>query len=490
MTGTNFCIPMVILALSAVLRLPALFSNLWLDEIWSLSATTKLTSAVEVFTKYRSDNNHPLNSLFLYTLGDQQYWEVYRIPSFLSGVAIVLLAWSIARREGYLDAVLAAALTAFSYLLIHYSSEARGYSLVVMFSFAGFYALQRLADRHTWPWALAYWCFSVLGTLSHLTYLFFFLAGLIWFPLHQRGRKANQMPIVCPFLMAFCVPGAFLLFFLLTFARRTVMAPVPYYNSGLDVLLETLSFAGGGPPSGPGAFAVSAIVFTILLAAIVWHRWRDPALGVFYFVVIIYPVLLVTVRQRSMLEPRYFLVSIAFGMLAVSGLLANLFRRGPAAKVIVASMLALYVVGNGLHTAKLIRYGRGEYKLAVEYMEEHTPEAVITVTSNHFSPNPVAEVHRSGPVLIVGEDHYFSNRLLLDYYRRYLSTGKSLAYYSGNECPLSGTKWFVLDSFERTAAVPNEFQDSHGKTYRLEKKYPHSAMSGVTWHLYRRLPPL
>jgi hypothetical protein len=242
----------LIIAFSAAIRLPAILSDFWLDEVWSLSATLKLSSAVEVFTKFNFDNNHHLNSLFLYFLGDQRYWELYRIPSLVSGVAIVLLAWWIARPEGFLEAILASTLTGSSYLLIYYSTEARGFSLAVMFSFAGFYYLRRFADQRTWPWAIAFWGCTVLGILSHLTYLFFFLAALIWFPLQQSRRQANGVALVGPLVRAFCVPGAFLLLFYLTVLRRMVVGGGPHYGV-LHILVQTLSYAGGGPPEGHAA---------------------------------------------------------------------------------------------------------------------------------------------------------------------------------------------------------------------------------------------
>ncbi len=481
-------VPTLIIAVSAILRFPALFSDFWLDEVWSLSETLKLKSAVEVLTKFNIDNNHHLNSLFLYALGDQRYWEFYRIPSYLSGVAIVLFSWLIGRSEGFLEAVLASTLTGSSYLLIHYSSEARGYSSAVMFSLAGFYALRRFADQPTWSQAVAFWVCVSCGTLSHLTFMSFFLAALIWFPLERRRRKGDGAQFLWPFARAFCVPGAFVLFFFLAVIQRIVLAPVPYYNKGIDVVVNTLSFIVGGPPSGPAAVGVSLSVLCILVTAILWQRWRDRPLGAFYFVVVIYPALLVMVGQRSMLYPRYFLVSVAFALLAMSSLLAELLRRGQVARVVVAAVLGLYVVGNALYTEQLIRFGRGGYRQAVAYMGEHTSEAIITVASNHYFSRSSLKSQAIGSAIIIGENHYFPIHMLLDYYRKYVVRGKKLVYYSGKECPAAGTQWFVLDTFDRKSPVPSEFQDPNGNTYRHEQEYPHSVMSGETWHLYERVP--
>jgi hypothetical protein len=210
---------------------------------------------------------------------------------------------------------------------------------------------------------------------------------------------------------------------------------------------------------------VSLIVLLVFLAAVLWHRWRDPPLGAFYLVVIAYPAVLIAVRRPEYLVPRYFLVSVAFGLLAVSGPLAHFLRQGPLAKVAVAVALALSIVGNAVHTEELIRYGRVQYSSAVRYMESHTPSPVIAVTSNSDFPD----------------------RLILNFYQRFLQPGRSLFYYSIKDYPSDGTQWFLLNTTERSTQVPLEFQDPHGNTYRLVARYPHSILSGVSWHLYQRL---
>ena len=62
-----------IVALAALLRLPGLATDLWLDEIWTLAMIDQRTTAVfDVFTNIRHSNNHHLNTLYFYLLGDQQ----------------------------------------------------------------------------------------------------------------------------------------------------------------------------------------------------------------------------------------------------------------------------------------------------------------------------------------------------------------------------------------------------------------------------------
>jgi hypothetical protein len=57
--------------LAAIIRIVAAFNDLWLDEIWSIELVRELRSALGVFTQTHHDNNHYLNSLFIYVLGQR-----------------------------------------------------------------------------------------------------------------------------------------------------------------------------------------------------------------------------------------------------------------------------------------------------------------------------------------------------------------------------------------------------------------------------------
>ena len=123
-----------IVVFAAAFRLPGLFTDFWLDEIWTLSRTNLLNSPVEIFTEFLSSNNNHLNTLIFYLLGEQKQWMLYRLHSLAAGIGTVIIAWLIAYQKGRLEAIIASLLTAGSYLMIHYSSEARGYAMVIFFS--------------------------------------------------------------------------------------------------------------------------------------------------------------------------------------------------------------------------------------------------------------------------------------------------------------------------------------------------------------------
>ncbi|HEY1302347.1 MAG TPA: hypothetical protein VGF24_02280, partial [Vicinamibacterales bacterium] len=48
------------------LRVIAARGDLWLDELWSLSFARQLDSPLQIWTSIHHDNNHPLNTLYLF----------------------------------------------------------------------------------------------------------------------------------------------------------------------------------------------------------------------------------------------------------------------------------------------------------------------------------------------------------------------------------------------------------------------------------------
>ena len=89
-----------IILLALTLRLPGCFSDFWLDEIWTLAMTNQMHSPIEIFAEFQHSNNHLLNTLVLYLLGDNQDWSIYRIHSQIAGLGLVILTYLIARRDG------------------------------------------------------------------------------------------------------------------------------------------------------------------------------------------------------------------------------------------------------------------------------------------------------------------------------------------------------------------------------------------------------
>src|SRR5262245_32744879 len=116
---------------AAALRVRALYTDFWLDEIFSLDGLARhATSVWDIFfsTALKHDNNHHLNTLVLYVLRDRDSWVTMRVPAFVAGLIVVALAFVIARRRSSIEGLFAGALVACSFTMAVYSTEARGYA--------------------------------------------------------------------------------------------------------------------------------------------------------------------------------------------------------------------------------------------------------------------------------------------------------------------------------------------------------------------------
>ena len=76
----------------AVLRVWAACDDFWLDEIMSLGLAQGISHSWEILTLHH-DNNHILNTLYLFLIGQQQNWVWYRILSVVTGTAFAVVSW-------------------------------------------------------------------------------------------------------------------------------------------------------------------------------------------------------------------------------------------------------------------------------------------------------------------------------------------------------------------------------------------------------------
>jgi len=184
------------LVIGAALRLPGLWTDLQLDEVWSIENASAAASWFDIL-RLKIDNNHHLTSLYMHGLGPNAAAALYRVPAYVFGVATVPLAWLIASRDSRTTAIISATLFATSAALVFYSSEARGYSTVVFLTLAAWYCLQRYAESPKTSYLIGFAVTSVLGMMSHQTFAFFFLGAYIWCDAHMqrtgRLRDATRL---------------------------------------------------------------------------------------------------------------------------------------------------------------------------------------------------------------------------------------------------------------------------------------------------------
>ena len=119
-------------AVGAVVRVFAAQNDLWFDEVWTLELLReRVHSLGDVFINCKHSNNHHLVSLWMWLVGRNASALMYRVPSVLASIGTVALAGFIGIRRSCLEGCIAVTLTSWSYLLVHFGTEARGYSLAI-----------------------------------------------------------------------------------------------------------------------------------------------------------------------------------------------------------------------------------------------------------------------------------------------------------------------------------------------------------------------
>ena len=159
---------LLITAIAVIDRLAVLWQPMRYDEsvTWAYFVGRSWSTIV---SSYQFPNNHVFFSLLAKmtsSVAPFQPWAL-RLPAFLAGVAVVALTWAVGRRFATpAVGLLGAALAAGSTTLVLYSTNARGYSLVV----ALFLALLLLADRLRSSRRLSHWAtFVVMGAVGLYT---------------------------------------------------------------------------------------------------------------------------------------------------------------------------------------------------------------------------------------------------------------------------------------------------------------------------------
>jgi hypothetical protein len=449
----------VLVLAAALVRVLGARGDLWLDEIWSMELARVAGSAGGVFTQLHHDNNHHLNTLWLLLVGYDAGPVAARLLSVVAGAAMVGVAALGDRRDRALSLAWAF-LLAFSYVLVHYGSEARGYGPALLFAVAAFVALDRLLATGRAAWSIGFAAAAVLGLLSHLTFLYAFLAFLAW-----AGATAWKDPgrpgLVRGLALAFLPPVAFFLVLWAVDLRHLAVGGGPEYRL-LDVLGELVR-STAGLPAGPLAWA--ALPFLALpgigLARLV--RERDPRWVFFLVVILVGPAAVLVATRPEYLAPRYFLVAVPFLLwLAASGAVI-LGRTGRPGLRVVVAMAILFLAGNGASLARLARDGRGQYREALAFVLRSEP----------------------GTVASVGSDHDFRNATVIGRHVRDLPGVDRFRYVQAGEWTSTSPRWVLVHHFDGDPPPDPVVLGPTGTRYDLARVFPYAGLSGWDWYVYR-----
>jgi hypothetical protein len=386
-------------------------------------------------------------------------------------------------------------LTSWSYLLIHFGTEARGYSLAIFFALLAWYALHQFEETvaggglsavasakaddsgRSWTWLIVFWSAVVLGFLAHLEFAICF-AGLVAWALCRFVRyRSKWRQGVLDLFALFTVPIVLLLAFYFVAIRGIEVAGGPSYRL-LPVLIKTASYTLGGRGSGAAAGIIALMAVAALCVALIYLMSDGDDRWIFYAVVIVAPLALIAIKRPEQLYVRYFMISVAMSLLLLASGWAAMMRRGLAGILTGLVLLAIFVTGNAANTVTLLRFGRGQYLAALRFMETHSSDKKILITSS-------ADL---------------GNGMLVNYYKSYLERPQDLQYvgqatlkedYARTNGFSLGGEWLILHRYDLTKQ-PARVTDEYGNSYQLVRIYRYSDLSGSNWLLYHNLnrPPV
>jgi Dolichyl-phosphate-mannose-protein mannosyltransferase len=465
-------------AVGTALRVFAAQNDLWFDEVWTLQLLREhVRSFSDVFTSVKHSNNHHLCSLWMWLVGQNASALVYRLPSVLASIGTIVLAGLIGLRQSRLEGCIAVILTSWSYLLIHFGTEARGYSLAIFFALLAWYALQQFEERPSWAWTVLFWSAVVLGFLAHLEFAFCFVGLVAWALWRFVRYRSRWRQAVLDLFALFTVPIVLLLAFYFVAIRGMEVGGGPMYQV-TPLLIKTASYMLGGPASGAAAGIAALLAVASIYVVLVYLMFERDDRWIFYAVVIVVPLGLIAILLPVPLSVRYFMISVAASLALLSSGYAALLRRGVAGCGIGLTLLALFVAGNAVNTGNLLRFGRGQYLAALRFIEAHSNDREVVITS----------------------DYDFRNRMLVNYYKRYLERAEYTRYVDRATLDQEnvrakgaslGAEWLILHRFDLTEQ-PERVTDIYGNKYKLVSIYRYSDLSGWNWLLYHNLnrPPV
>lgn len=476
-TGVSFRFPGavlllgVLLAAAAAIRLAAADGDLWLDEIWSLDnlalAMTWPTLGDRVALLFH-DNTHPVNTLYLALVGPGAGPLAYRALSVFAGVATVAVAAAIGWRRTPLQGLISAGLVSVSYPMVHYSSEARGYGVMLLAALAAAWLMETYLERPGRLKAAAFAAVSLLGLASHPTFLPVLAALGAWAAMALYSRHGSAVSTAAGLVVLFGAPLiAFEAFAIVAWNNWMIGGAPPADAAGSAAILTLLTF-GIDAYGGGAAIHALALAGPALGALTVWWLARrgDASWVFFLLMVLVFPLALIVIESPWPVWPRYFIVHGLFALILAARGLSLLAGQGAAGKAMAAVALAGFAIGNALLLDSFFAAGRGHYGQALDLIADRSP----------------------GPVTVAGYPE-FSVATLIVHHARARGLEGTVSFVPVAEDAGPPADWFIDGRSGRQRPKPVIYRTHGGSgvaAYRVVEVFPHWGLSGTTWALYRR----
>ena len=339
----------VILVAALIVRLYALGSGLWYDEIDTLVHYARQPLGYIVST-FDNRNQHVLYSVLAHSstaiFGDSA-WAL-RLPAALLGVASIgALAWFGSIVASRAEAIAASALLALSYHHVWFSQNARGYTglMVATLIASGLLVKMTSAREPKLRLAIAYAITMALALYIHLTAALIIAGhGIWWLGLVIARRDKPIWPAAWIPLVGFALSAvlALLLYIpLLPKLLPTLLAPsvggtTAEWRNPLWFVAETTQGLARGLPGGWVTLGLAAL---IVIGGLVSYVRRSPAITALMLLPAIITGAALFIAEHN-LWPRFFFFAAGFAALIV---MRGIFMVAPALWPSRARELALAV---------------------------------------------------------------------------------------------------------------------------------------------------
>ena len=460
------CIGLLIVS-AVALRYQLLYNDFWMDEIVSLYFARKATHPIQIVTLIHHDNNHVLNTFFMYLLGHRDHWFYYRLLSFFTGIGSLGLLFCLFRKEDPTARITALAFLAFSPLHLVLSTDARGYGPMVFFCLMSLLLYRRYVKRGTLQLleSLLFNAAVILGFFSHLTFIHWYFGLAAWAICRWIIRETGNRNMIKEMWGLHLVPILFLSGFYYIHVQHIAIGGGPVFTV-TQVLKECVDEFTG--VLGNDLFSLMGLITAVIVfgGAMVQAFARRSAETVFFLVsILLSPALLILTVKPELLYDRYFYVSIFSFMILLSGFLSYLSRKGMAGKALYILLITGVLMCNASGVSRLLQHGRGNYLEALRFM-----------------------AHSSGSeTVLVGSDCDFRNGLIVDYFAPFVrnTTGKTVRYLEMDKWPEGGIEWIISHDSAYHPAPDNSIIVEEVE-YGLAKICPYGGYTGWNWYVYRK----
>lgn len=361
-----------------VLRVLMIRDAFWVDEILSWIYAKNAQTLLDIF-QTPEDNNHFIYTTFLFLLGDQPQWILYRLPSLVFGLLSIGIAGVVARRFGGGASLMSMLLFASSTLMVIHSTQARGYSLALFLGLLAYELTVRYSLHGQWTTSLIFWCVSTLGFLSHLTFLLIFFALLPWMLWHCRQCRTREILL---FTQWYGIP-LLLLFILYKILYSPMTFALHPDITLLEAMVQNMTWPLGLPPTQ--AFATASLLFFALSCTVGLSSLKKehPADFLFYLSLLCFAFFLpfITIVDRFW-GIRFALVAIAFLYILLGKTLSNLMTTGRAGKTLATAFLVIFVFSNTVQTLRVVTEGRSVFPTVLATILDTTQGADVSLGSN------------------------------------------------------------------------------------------------------------